>query len=172
MSLSVQEINLEGVSPEQVQYLANIIEASKHSDANEVSKGEVPKLQMLVLNKCLNSIADDNENEVYVHNFPSESSEHNAPSSYYMIVSANRNENEEVYRGAEMDIERLQRTSNHSYNRDPCMANGDTSFGEENMLDNLSRQVAMQQQYLCNAMNIVPMGLDNSARCYTENERY
>ncbi|XP_011439966.3 uncharacterized protein [Magallana gigas] len=172
MSLAVQEINLEGVSPEQVQYLANLIEASKHNDADLVNKGEIPKLQQLVLNKCLSTISEDSENGVYVQSFPDECTGNNAPSSYYIISTNRDDEDHEMYQGAEMDIQRLQRTSNPSYNQDPCMATADTSFGEENMLDNLSRQVAMQQQYICNAMNIVPISLDNSARCYAENGSY
>ncbi|XP_061189237.1 uncharacterized protein LOC133197014 [Saccostrea echinata] len=173
MSYSIQEINLEGVSPEQVQYLANLIESSKHHDANLVNKGEVPKLQQLVLNKCLSTIADDNENEVFVQSCPNNDSISDVPNSYYMIVSASGEDNHEMYHGAEMDIERLalQRT-NQSYTQDPCMASADTSFGEENILDHLTRQVAMQQQYLCNAMNIVPTGMDSSSRCYSDNDSF
>lgn len=170
MSYSIQEINFEGVSPEQVQYLANLIESNKHHDANTLNKGEVPKLQQLVLNKCLNTIADENDSEVFVQSCPDGDNTSNTSNSYYMVVSANGNENQGMY-GAEMDIERLHRT-NPSYNQDPCMTNANTSFGEDNILDHLSRQVAMQQQYIYNAMNMVPTGLDCNDRCYSENERY
>lgn len=170
MSYSVQEINLEGVSPEQVQYLANLIESSKHHDANLVNKGEVPKLQQLVLNKCLSTIADDNENEMFVQSGHNNDNLSEVPNSYYMIVSASGEDNQEMFHGAEMDIERLR--TNPSYTEDSCMANADTSFGEENILEHLTRQVALQQQYLCNAMNIVPTGLDSSGRCFSDHESF